>query len=234
MGLLPIIVTRLIISSLDLILPYQDLVKNFLFSRVIIPSLLATLSTALYVILVGANDYNRFGQTDVSIPVNNIKNGIESLYTRGARNFLVPNLPDLGKTPENLNNPTNAALLSTRVRDHNQLLANTLNTLPGTLSGASIVSPDLFSLFNNFIANQSDYGFTNVTNACLVSGVVCANPQQYIFWDGVHPSARAHQFIGQFAAGALGVPEPANTFGLVAIGIGFLGTRLLVKSSGKK
>jgi phospholipase/lecithinase/hemolysin len=191
-------------------------------------------SDALYVILIGANDYNRFGQTDVSIPVNNIKNGVEFLYARGARKFVVLNLLDLGITPENIGNPTNAARLTGLVKDHNQLLATTLNALPGTLPGASIVSPDLFSLSEKLIQNSSAYGFTNVTDACFVGGVVCANPEQYLFWDAVHPSARAHQLIGQFATDALGIPEPSATFGLVALGIGFLGTRLVGKSSGEE
>jgi phospholipase/lecithinase/hemolysin len=189
-------------------------------------------SDALYVILVGANDYNRFAQTDVSIPVNNIKNGIQSLYDRGARNFLVPNLPNLGRTPENLSNPTNAALLSQRVSNHNQLLATTLNTLSNTLPGANILSPDLFSFFDNIIDNPAIYGFTNVTAPCFSDEVVCANPETYLFWDGVHPSTKGHRLIGEFAASALGVPEPSVTFSLVVIGIGFLGTRLVGKRLG--
>lgn len=52
---------------------------------------------------------------------------------------------------------------------------------------------------------------------------VCANPDQYLFWDSLHPTAAAHRILGNYALAALSdwgvggsdgdpteVPEPAT------------------------
>jgi phospholipase/lecithinase/hemolysin len=52
------------------------------------------------------------------------------------------------------------------------------------------------------------YGFTNVTAPCFDGASVCANPDQYIFWDTVHPTARVHQILGDAFTAA--VPEPST------------------------
>jgi phospholipase/lecithinase/hemolysin len=38
--------------------------------------------------------------------------------------------------------------------------------------------------------------------------VACANPDQYLFWDGVHPTAAAHRMLGDAFMAA--VPEPGG------------------------
>ena len=51
---------------------------------------------------------------------------------------------------------------------------------------------DVNSLFNGVIANPSRYGFTNVTDAALLSN---SNGSGYLFWDTVHPTTQADQII---------------------------------------
>ncbi|MDE2000230.1 MAG: PEP-CTERM sorting domain-containing protein [Burkholderiales bacterium] len=48
---------------------------------------------------------------------------------------------------------------------------------------------------------------------------VCANPDNYLFWDGVHPTAAAHQVLGQAFAAA--VPEP-ESYALLLAGLGVM------------
>ncbi|MBP7484430.1 MAG: PEP-CTERM sorting domain-containing protein [Aquabacterium sp.] len=48
---------------------------------------------------------------------------------------------------------------------------------------------------------------------------ICANPDNYLFWDGVHPTAAAHQVLGNAFAAA--VPEP-ETYALMLAGLGIV------------
>ena len=54
---------------------------------------------ALYVLWAGANDYLGAQVTNPAEPVANLSNAVQDLYSLGARNFLVANLPALGVTP---------------------------------------------------------------------------------------------------------------------------------------
>jgi phospholipase/lecithinase/hemolysin len=61
----------------------------------------------------------------------------------------------------------------------------------------------------NVDSNPAAYGFTNVTDPCFNGVTVCADPNQYLFWDDIHPTAAADVFLGaEFAAA---VPEPSTS-----------------------
>lgn len=198
---------------------------------------------ALYAVWAGNNDY--FGtaaQTDPSIPVGNLVNAIAALTSVGAKNILVPNLPDLGKIP--LVAGRGAAVsqaTSAVVQGHNTLLAQTLATLGPQLApqGVTLIPLDVSSLFNDAFANPSKYGFTNTSDACLFPSpllfppgpvTVCSNPNQYLFWDSLHPTTVTHQFVAEAAFDAISasaVPEPPATAGLVLFGAFLAGLTVL-------
>jgi phospholipase/lecithinase/hemolysin len=70
---------------------------------------------------------------------------------------------------------------------------------------------------NDVVANPGNYGFTDAQDACLSSLLVpCANPNQYVFWDGFHPTTQADLVIASAFASA--VPEPRSIL-LLAIGL---------------
>ena len=50
-----------------------------------------------------------------------------------------------------------------------------------------------------------------------VSGTIVPNPEQYLFWAGIHPTAEAHLLLGNLALTA--VPEPTVLVLLIAVGI---------------
>ncbi len=196
---------------------------------------------ALYIVWAGSNDYVGGGITNPTIPVTNLSNSISELYNKGARNFLIPNLPDLGKLP-GVNNSPAASGLTTLSLAHNQLLAGSLGNLSQTLSGVKIAPVDVYSLFNTAINNPQLHGFTNVTNACLPTnplgvpaGLPCTNPDEYLFWDELHPTTKSHELIATVAAESLGmitpqgVPEPSAIVALVSIGLLGAGVKLKQK-----
>jgi phospholipase/lecithinase/hemolysin len=160
--------------------------------------------------------------TVIAPAIGNLAQEVQLLYAAGATTLLVPNAPNLGLIPFGLTSGNSAGLTALTVV-FNTLLAQTLAQLESTLPGLDIIPFDTFAFVDAAIANPAAYGFTNGTDPCFDGVNVCANPDQYIFWDGVHPTARSHQLLGNafFAA----VPEPA-TLALVAVAILAMGVCL--------
>src|SRR3569832_2474828 len=84
-------------------------------------------------------------------------------------------------------------------------------------SGVDIVRYDSFGFLRDVVAAPAAIGFSNVTQACYTGFVspagpndtVCANPDDYVFWDAEHPTAAFHAVIAdQFFAAV--VPEPSS------------------------
>jgi phospholipase/lecithinase/hemolysin len=58
---------------------------------------------------------------------------------------------------------------------------------------------DTFAFLSRVVRNPKAFGFKNATDACgAVVGANCAN---YVFWDGLHPTAAMHELIAAQAAG---------------------------------
>jgi phospholipase/lecithinase/hemolysin len=187
-------------------------------------------SSQLIVLWGGANDFLQTGQTNPSVPVANLAQDITSIAQGGGRFFLVPNLPPLGDTPDVMaKGPAAVSALNALSQQFDSLLAAELTTLSRTL-GVTIYSLDVASIFNQVLQNPSVFGLTNVTGPAVANGPgneglpgpVAANPDQYLFWDGLHPTETVHRILGNAAfADATTVPEPASlTMGLIAATIG--------------
>jgi thermolabile hemolysin len=156
---------------------------------------------ALYVVWAGANDYLQ-GVNTATVPVENVTQAIASLTDVGAKKILVANLPDLGKLPATRSN-TNSVNLSSLSQAHNQGLRRSLKMLTQQHSHLEIVTLDASTLYRDAIANPSAFGFTNVMSSCMLSSPPCGNPDQFLFWDGIHPTTAAHRIIGDTAFSAL-------------------------------
>jgi len=93
------------------------------------------------------------------------------------------------------------------------------------LSGAIGNDPDIelfdaFSLLNEAVVHPSDFGLSNVTDAC--AQFIACDPSQYLFWDGIHPTSAAEPFISDAILSlAEGVPEPSSLGLLLAALAGF-------------
>lgn len=177
--------------------------------------------TDLVVVWAGANDFLLGGQMDPGIPAGNLLGVISTLAGAGARNFLVPNLPDLGDTPALLGT-ANAAGSSLWSRAFNQSLALGISDLRVSL-GITLWELDVYAIGKSLKSNPGEFGFTNVTESALLSGHA-ANAAEYLYWDTVHPTARVHDIFGWEAAQL--VPEPGVAWLVVmAAGAGCLRRR---------
>jgi phospholipase/lecithinase/hemolysin len=131
-----------------------------------------------------------------------VKKAIASLAGVGVKKILVANLPDLGQLPSTRTRP-NSASLSALTQAHNQGLRQALKLLTQQYSALQIVTLDANALYREAITNPAAFGFTNVISACLSGSRACGNPDQFLFWDGIHPTAAAHRIIGEAAFSAL-------------------------------
>lgn len=158
--------------------------------------------------------------TAMSLALGNLQWAAQQLYLDGARTILMPNMPNIGLTPFGL---ASGAALSAQLTAISAGFNAGLHLLAGALGGAdpglAIVEFDTFGLLDSVINNPADYGFANVTQPCFNGVAVCANPDSYLFWDSVHPTARAHQLIGNLFTTAVPEPPMAALMALALIGL---------------
>ena len=159
---------------------------------------------ALYLVWGGSNDY-LIHDSPVQA-ARNIGSYVNALASAGGRNFLVPNLPDLGLTPfARMEGEVSQAHDYTVV--FNTELASQLGTLDTTFPAANIYRFDTFALLNDVAQNPVNYGLTDVTNPCFtLLGLTCGNPEGHLYWDEFHPTTHVHAILG--AGFAAAIPEP--------------------------
>lgn len=171
-------------------------------------------NSSLVMLWAGPNDFFAAPvPATIGTAISNLSLSIQQLYGLGARHILMPNMPNLGITPDGIasGNPGGLTLLTSLF---NAALDSMIGTMEGLLGGLDIIEFDAFSFVNDVVANPGAYGFSNVSQRCLVGLVACANPDEYLFWDGVHPTAAAHRMLGDALMAA--VPEPGSIALLLA------------------
>lgn len=156
----------------------------------------------LYVIWVGGNDF--LAKRNPLDLIANIRHHMEVLAHAGARKFLVPNLPSLTHAPRG--QELVQSIVSSLLKHGPKSFENALNVLvnrflyiainlynvklKGMLSqiertkGIQVYYLDTFNLFNQMFKNLKNFGF---------------NEKAELFYDPLHPSAKAHAVIGEAA-----------------------------------
>lgn len=145
---------------------------------------------------------------------------VDALQASGAKHIVVWDTPNIGLTPSVGTLGDAGRLLGTQM---SLAMNDALNQRLAGEDGVSVFS--VFRLLNDVAGDPAAAGFTNVTDACaavITNGGSC-NPDQYLFWDGVHPTARGHELIASAMLQATApVPEP-STWALMAFGVAALG-----------
>lgn len=168
--------------------------------------------TDLFVVLAGANDLlntianpatqNAPGVTASAINASTaVANSVQSLAVLGARNILVLNLPDISKTARFVtgSGAPAASLAQTGSYAFNGDIKTRLAglTLP---AGTNVTLFDLGALFQGILANPARFGFTNTTQeylGILLAGGSPGDVNNFVFWDGIHPTTKAHSIFAQ-------------------------------------
>lgn len=185
-------------------------------------------ANGLYVVWAGANDFLHStglpSAVTAILAVGNLSQTVVNLYQLGARDFLLPLMPDLGQTPRLLAaGATASAQASYLTASFNQLLSDAYGVLAASLPGASLTLFDTVSAQHALAVSGA---FTNVTTGCLYdpTGACPTTPAlaaQTMFWDDIHPTAATHMALGQQMAAA--VPEPSAMLMMAAGVLALLG-----------
>lgn len=150
--------------------------------------------------------------------INNIIATVTTLAAAGGRHFLVPSMPNLARTPgyagnSDLNNLSNG---------FNFNLAQALDALQAAMPSLDIIPFDTDAVFRDVIANKASYGLTETGTACLQDQN--CNPNTWLFWDSVHPTARGHEILAARFQSAV-IPEPSSMVLLAVTLFGFAAAR---------
>jgi phospholipase/lecithinase/hemolysin len=160
---------------------------------------------ALYIIIGGGNDI--IDANGIGSPQQlgfQIALGISAsellLRRAGAKNFLIPDLLDVGIIPAA---QAHAAFATQATLAVNKSLDDLL-FVEQLLQGMRIRRPSVYSLFQSIVADATHFGFTNIATPCF-DGVhpPCADPDHTLFWDSVHPTVFGHSFFAVLAEAAL-------------------------------
>ena len=197
---------------------------------------------ALYVVWGGSNDVQDVltvagtpglgpvaAQARLNQAVADVADVIVSLVALGAREVLVPTVPDFAVVPAVRSKGDPAIAAGTAYSEQFNLALEAALAGLGATPGLHIVRYDTFGVTKEMFANPGGFGLTEVDNPCLQNFyvasrpdpnkdvTVCANAAEHMFWDIVHPSARTHEILAQEMREA--VPEPATW---LLVGVGFL------------
>jgi phospholipase/lecithinase/hemolysin len=216
-------------------------------------------SNSLHLIMAGGNDYIG-GMTNPQESVSNLVNAVTELASVGARDVVVFNMPDLGKTPLGLSQGSLvSSQLSALSQVHNALLAKSLAGLSEQLPQTKITSFDLYGLFNSIQLNPAAFGYKNVTDNCTgisfpnvsqanVSGwqacssAIAQDPKAFLFYDDQHPTTttnalladRVSREISGSLEGGVAVPEPKTSLWLILFGLGWFRKLIRDRSPGTR
>jgi phospholipase/lecithinase/hemolysin len=136
--------------------------------------------------------------------LDSIATNIGILYGCGARNLLIANLPPMGASPGVAEADKAAATGLSWM--YNLFVQDIIAFYSDAMS---ISTFDFFGFLTMVMTTPEAFGFTNVTDACVTPYVIqdafCKDRDEYLFWDQLHPTKKAHALMGEFALGQLPV-----------------------------
>ena len=155
----------------------------------------------IYTLWGGTVDYHRGAGTPAPV-IASIENSIKILKLAGAKTIIVPNLPNFTAAPQS--SPLSQDSI---IKAHNKALNTSLLESSKADRNVNIIPLDVRALSESIVANPNRFGLTTVTEACLTEAGVCSNPELYMVWDWIHPSAAMHSLIGDYAVSVLNAPQ---------------------------
>ncbi|VAH02813.1 unnamed protein product [Triticum turgidum subsp. durum] len=172
-----------------------------------------------YLVAFAGNTTVREARTFVPHIVGAVRSVVAEVLAAGARTVLIPGMIPLGCDPHLLalyqsgdHDPASGCIksLNDLAELHNRALNGMLGELRRAHPGTTILYADLYGAVADLIASPRKYGFRdeplaaccggsgaynfNMTAFCGAAGTAaCADPPEYVSWDGVHFTEAANR-----------------------------------------
>ena len=197
--------------------------------------------TDLFTVLAGPNDLIPV-LTAATTPTNpaaldtagfnaaqSVATNVQALIGLGAKNLVVAGMPNLGATPRSLasGGPGGAgAAFGLRASNaFNNQLRSRLGSIAGAAADVNLLYVDLQGIVDRLVLDYRAFGYANGTNYYLApaaQGGGVGDPNSYIFWDDIHPTAKTHALLAAVITEQLNPEIPlgfAGTTGSAALAL---------------
>jgi len=168
----------------------------------------------IFSIWIGSNNLIRYGsggygditpEQMIYSAMNDIAEAVTKLIGIGAAHYIFMNLPDIGKSPWYSKGTAEEVAAATQLAaGYNYALMNTTNQLFADKPGIKLYFFDIVQVMNEIIEKEL---FPNITDTYRVldelgfpTEEINGPAENYLFWDGVHPTTKAHEFFANVVA----------------------------------